>query len=498
MTLTIKRQQRDSLPALFSLLTLALLFMLVGTIPASAATLYWDANGAAAGTGGTGNWNFTDVVWRDGGTTGTLQAWTDNNDVNLPTTAGTITLTDNITIGQNGTGTILSGTAGYTINADPGRSLTFDATGGTGAYRVSTNVGNLVINAPVILKGYTQNPRGNITFNGDISEIGGSLGIVKNLGDTMILNGNNSFTGGVNLSQGSLIVGHNNALGSGDFSWNQNTTLSAGGGDRTLANDVLGSWNYGRTLAGTNQITFTGEYKVQSAFGTSAFASLNVSDPAGKAAFTNFTTQTSGANEKKKKLGAGTMIMNGSFAPGNMNMTIEDGTMLVNTNATVTSGGADFLVTTGTLGGTGTINLGAGSMVDVAAGGMLAPGASIGTLTVNGDVNLDGTLAMEFLDATSDMLVVNGNLSLGSGSVLQYLGSFDNSSDYVIASYTGTLTGTFGSIDGFGPYVLDYGSGVNSQITLQFVPIPEPSSLLLMSCGMLGLLIRKRSRRHSV
>src|SRR4051812_25287896 len=37
--------------------------------------LYWDANGASAGTGGSGTWNTSALLWRNGSPTGTLQAW---------------------------------------------------------------------------------------------------------------------------------------------------------------------------------------------------------------------------------------------------------------------------------------------------------------------------------------------------------------------------------------------------------------------------------------
>ena len=59
------------------------------------ADLYWDANGdATTAVGGTGNWSAT--AWRDGSTTGTLGTWVDDNRPVFATTAGIVTLDQNI------------------------------------------------------------------------------------------------------------------------------------------------------------------------------------------------------------------------------------------------------------------------------------------------------------------------------------------------------------------------------------------------------------------
>ena len=55
---------------------------------------FWDANGATAGVGGTGNWSAT--AWRDGSITGTLGAWVDGNRPVFGTTLGIVTLNQNV------------------------------------------------------------------------------------------------------------------------------------------------------------------------------------------------------------------------------------------------------------------------------------------------------------------------------------------------------------------------------------------------------------------
>ena len=64
------------------------------TSTAKAADLYWDANGATAGTGGTGNWLTPSNVsnWRTGGTGGALGTWSDGNNAIFPSSVGTVTV----------------------------------------------------------------------------------------------------------------------------------------------------------------------------------------------------------------------------------------------------------------------------------------------------------------------------------------------------------------------------------------------------------------------
>jgi hypothetical protein len=111
---------------------------------ASAASLFWDANGATTtAVGGTGTWS-TANTWRDGSTTGTLQSWVDGNDAKLPTAAGTITLTAPVAansiefLNTSGaytlTGSSVSvGTAGIIITSPTGEQRIASALGSTDA-----------------------------------------------------------------------------------------------------------------------------------------------------------------------------------------------------------------------------------------------------------------------------------------------------------------------------------------------------------------------------
>jgi len=81
-------------------------------------------------------------------------------------------------------------------------------------------------------------------------------------------------------------------------------------------------------------------------------------------------------------------------------------------------GSADVTVASGaTLGGNGAIGTLAGGTVTIQAGGHHAPGASIGTQTINGNYRLAGTLDIELDPTSADKVVVTGNVNLTGGTL---------------------------------------------------------------------------------
>lgn len=497
-----------------------------------AATLYWDANGATTGTGGTGNWNTADSTWRNGSATGTLQAWANNNLVNLGGTAGTVTLTENITAGT-GTGDIMGvGVSGYTISntegsTSSGKSLTFDGTGGSGNYRIGLNssANNLSINAPVVLTGYTIGIRaggtgGTVTINGDISGDRGlnthrSGGTAQSW--TLVLNGNNSFTGvagdysfhgGVYHSEGTLVVGHDNALGTGNLYWGVGAKLQAGNGNRTVANTLRFGNDPNVEFTGANNLTFTTDvpYFASAAGGGAKFT---VTDSAATLTFGNLRESAAHAAGPFEKLGAGTLAITGRFGCGG-NVTVTAGTLLLNGptgDMTALGPPATYIgqknytvASAGTLGGAGTINLASGNSVTV--NGKLAPGnsavaAGVGTLTVSGGngVIFAGSSTLE-IQLTGDSIDVlsTGALDLASSSdnlVINASGTHTQSR-YVFATYTGSLSNnTFDNvtINGLTGATIDYATAGEIAVV-----VPEPTSAAgLLAAGAL-MAIRRRQR----
>ncbi|BCG86913.1 outer membrane autotransporter barrel domain-containing protein [Mesorhizobium sp. 113-3-9] len=115
-------------------------------------------------------------------------------------------------------------------------------------------------------------------------------------------------------------------------------------------------------------------------------------------------------------------------------------------------GSADLVVASGaTLGGNGLIGGVAGGTVTIQAGGHHAPGASIGTQTINGNYKLAGTLDIEVDTASADKVVVTGTVDLTGGTLAlhELTGTgWQPSQSYTIIDNqgAGAVTGQFAAI----------------------------------------------------
>jgi hypothetical protein len=101
--------------------------------------------------------------------------------------------------------------------------------------------------------------------------------------------------------------------------------------------------------------------------------------------------------------------------------------------------------------------------------GTINAGASVGTLNVTGNVTMaaDSHFLVELSGSTADRLAITGNLDLSAlNNFLDVTGS--GTGPWTIATYTGMLTGTFENVTS--GYMVNYGSGTNSSVTLSFQP----------------------------
>ncbi|MGV3662348.1 MAG: beta strand repeat-containing protein [Prosthecobacter sp.] len=181
------------------------------------ASVYWDANGSTANNGGSGTWDTTTSDRFKNGSSGTTYfRWIDSSAGNSHTA---------VFAGTAGTVSVASG--GVTASG-----LQFDTTG----YTLQNNTVTLLGTTPTI----------NVTTGTSTisSALAGSAGVTKSGNGILVLSGNNTFTGGLKVTGGTLTLGSNNALPS-------STVVTLGSGT-----------NSGKLVVGTStsavNITITG------------------------------------------------------------------------------------------------------------------------------------------------------------------------------------------------------------------------------------------------
>ena len=242
-------------------------------------------------------------------------------------------------------------------------------------------------------------------------------------------------------------------------------TISGG-----LSGDGITRANAITLLSGVHTLTlrtgasFVGNVVVDTAAssnpGVSASNTLNLDGASSGALalqqFHNFghLTQTGGAG--------GTWTLSGTGAFSN-DATVSAGTMVLDAASTLTVPTVNLL-SGGTLSANGTlnssVNVGSGATLmgtgtvgttTVANGGALAPGNSIGTLNVAGNVSFAaGSTYRVEVDATgaSDRLAATGTATLNGGTVavLAAPGAYQPSTSYTILTAAGGITGAFAQV----------------------------------------------------
>ena len=308
----------------------------------------------------------------------------------VQTGAGTLTL-NHVNALQNakldtlytGTGTVAFGVAG---------SNTYNLGGLAGNKAIALGTNSLNVSTAA----------GATVYDG---ALGGSGSLTKSGANTLTLRGNNSFTGAVTISAGTLQISDDGPTGGGTIGSTSGITNNA----LLVYNLTVNDRTYANAIGGTGTLTKTGG------------KSLTLS---GSNGYTGTTT-----------VSGGKLAVNGS------------------TNAA----SAFSVQTGGTLGGSGTI----GGTVSVLSGGHFAPGNSIsstfatGALTLAGgsftDIELGTAGTSHATPGTSDRTTVTGSLALGG--TLTVLDNAAANGDggigagsYKIFSQTGTPSGSFAAV----------------------------------------------------
>lgn len=429
--------------------------------------LFWDGSNTTADgqvNGGTGTWNAGSSNWTDlNGTTNS--AWNGSFAV-FQGTAGDVTVVGPQAIngmqfvsngyhllgGAGGVLNLVNGSSGDTsVRVDPGAIATLDValagsgklnkldtgtlvlngsnsysggttlSGGTlivgsnsalGSGVLSTTAGTTLDSNKTVALGNAISLTGplniagsnDLALNGDIS---GSGGLVKAGNASLLLAGNNTYSGNTALNAGTLIVGSNTALGSGALNAAAGTSLQSSQAV-TLANNVnlAGLFN----VLGSNDLTLGGTLAGTGSLVKSGASALTLSG----------ANTYSGGTE----LQAGTLVVGNNAALGSGGLSVT-GNANLDSSSAVTLGnpvavsgtlnvlGSNDLQLAGVLSGNGTLNK--TGLADLTLSGNNTFGGIINLLA--GSLSTIGTTALgsqsELNVSSGATLNLDGNTTLG-------------------------------------------------------------------------------------
>ncbi|WP_206243896.1 autotransporter outer membrane beta-barrel domain-containing protein [Novosphingobium terrae] len=372
---------------------------------------------------------------------------------------GTASLLGNIT-----TQATSNSTATISVS-DAGSTLTLGGTLSAGLAGTTTvnvlNGGSLTTNGTVILGGALFPAQGvaNVTVSGTGSQ-------------WAINNGLTYRRGALTISNGGVVTATSAALGNTQVgATNPATVLVTGAGSKLVTTGALALASASTNANGAVSLTIGDSGTVTAGSGTldmsSGYNTLNIGAASGSTAVgsgtlnassvvTNanstinfnhtdtgytFASLISGAGALNQLSGTTILTGNNSYTGAT---TISGGVLRINGDQSAATG-LTTVASGATLGGSGII----GGSVSVADGGILAPGNSPGTLTINGNLALSSGSLLNYElgqantvgGSLNDLTVVKGNLTLdGTINVTVPAGGTFGPGLYRVISYGGTLT----------------------------------------------------------
>lgn len=523
---------------------LAVLGLLVTQFDAQAADT-WSGGGANSSWNTAANWNTV-----PGNNDGVLADSTDIATFGTTTAAGNGTILSPIGIDLNRniesiSYTSLNSTAGFVIGSTTGNTLYLTS---TGSISVGTVINQQVINAPLVIgaSGSTSvytikdqsttisaglNIGGTITGGGGTGSLaltfgaigggGGAFNTVSGVisdggvsdatsitvsgvsdeggGDYWKFSGNNTYSGGTNVTAGVLVIGNSNALGSGQLKITTGS-FETDGGNYTIANNL--EW----AVSGSAYVGFMGSGNL-TVNGLTSF--LNVSQK-----YFNIGTGTltlaggvnlsaTGATVTTDSLmGTGTTVISANTlisdngAAGTTLQYVGSGTLDIQGHAASTGawqfgGGTiifDYSVDTGTKIGSGILNLGGvnlqlygGSGTQVVSATSFDLGGQVNITQTGGGTEIislggisngsggTGVTSVNFQTAvaTTSSATTNGTNVAGSllGSSAYYVVGAQGAADWAAVSSTSIVSFTSANTAGYTALAAGTTTGTNMQVT---------------------------------
>ena len=305
-----------------------------------------------------------------------------------------------------------------------------------------------------------------------LREISGTGSMLVDIGGRASFNGGSpNWIGGLTIASGTVAFAATSALGTGSSTitiengWLDATSPTAA--QRTPQAAMVWKGNVGfvggNTLTATNTVTLAAESTVTTS-GSTITIDSGVGQAGGAFGFTKLGSGTLVLNAANTY--AGTTRINGGTLRLGANGTLDSSPLVVVggtagasaavLDLTAKTGTFSFLVTQ-TVGGIGTVNIGAGKTVAVA--GRWAPGNSIGSNAVTGNLAVSGTSEFELgtpgsstsSPGDSDFTAVSGTLTLGGTLDLRDnagaggLGSAAGGV-YRLFTYGGAVTGSYAAV----------------------------------------------------
>ncbi|WP_342250174.1 autotransporter domain-containing protein [Sphingomonas sp. OTU376] len=400
-------------------------------------------------TGGTSVANGATLQLGSGSTTGSITGNVAND--------GTLAFGRSDEIGFGG---IISGTGAVRILSG-GVALTAD-NGYTGGTSIATGailqIGNGGTTGSIV--GTVAND-GTLAFaRSDAGTLGGRItgsGAVEVLSGSLTLTAGNSYTGGTSIATGATLqLGNGGTTGSitGNVA-NSGTLTFARSSSNNFAGTISGSGAV-RILSGS--VTFTADSGYTGRTSIAAGATLQLGDGGTTGGITGNVANggTLAFNRSNNLVFAGVLSGAGSIRQAGSGKTELTGDSSGYTGTTSVANGT--LAVNGKLGGTVTVLAagrlqGTGTMGNTIVSGTIAPGNSIGTLNVAGNIvfNTGSTYEVE-ADAAglADRIVATGTATLNGGtvSVLAGAGNYRPETSYLILHADGGIAGTgrFGGV----------------------------------------------------